>query len=170
MGECYRRIQSQPVSPEPRVEASEEQLDFNKPHSPAKNALEVFSTVVAKIKHEMIKSRHDWDKHEPKMWSRAAHLSDHDLTHFNLNEDLVLVSSALSSYGTIILGKIRIPAINDDQGEGFIHVRYVIYDNYPIRRARNGDLTSVDPRGLGSMTRPTKYCDRHLSLPIISLT
>ncbi|KAF9792488.1 hypothetical protein BJ322DRAFT_50652 [Thelephora terrestris] len=103
--------------------ASEEQLTFNKPHSPAENALEAFSAVAHTIKHEILKSRHDWNKHEPRMWSRAAHLSDHELTHFDLKQDLVLVSSALSTYGTIILGKIRIPAINDDQGEGFIHVR-----------------------------------------------
>lgn len=37
----------------------------------------------------------------------------------------MLVRSAPTSYGTIILGKIRLPAINDDQGEGYIHVRYV---------------------------------------------
>jgi hypothetical protein len=105
------------------------------------------------------------------MWSRAAHLSDHELTHFDLKQDLVLVSSALSTYGTIILGKIRIPAINDDQGEGFIHVRYVLfYESCAIRKVRNGDLTSVDPRGLGSMTHPTKYCAHRLSLPLPSLT
>lgn len=105
------------------MEASEEQLKFNTPHSPAENALEAFSRVVHMIKREILKSRHHWDAHEPRMWSRAAHLSDHDLTGFDLGEDLVLVSSAISTYGTIILGKIRIPAVNDDQGEGFIHVR-----------------------------------------------
>ena len=105
------------------IEASGEQLNFNEPHPPAENALEAFSTVLHTIKGEMVKSRSHWDKHEPMMWSRAAHLSDHELTHFKLSEDLVLISSAATTYGTIILGKIRIPAINDDQGEGFIHVR-----------------------------------------------
>jgi hypothetical protein len=94
------------------------------------------------IKHEILKSRHDWNKHEPRMWSRAAHLSDHELTHFDLKQDLVLVSSALSTYGTIILGKIRIPAINDDQGEGFIHVRYVLFTRV-VRFEKSG--TEISP-------------------------
>lgn len=166
MGERYRCTRNQPGPPDTGcIEASEEQLDFNVPHPPHENAVEVFSKVVHTIKREIIKSRHDWDKHEPKMWSRAAHLSDHDLTHFKLDEDLVLVSSALSTYGTIILGKIRIPAINDDKGEGFIHVRYAACHNFPTRKARNGDLTSADLRGTGFMTRPTKYYGFHLLLP-----
>lgn len=57
------------------------------------------------------------------MWSRAAGLSDHELTSFKIEEDLVLVRSAPVSYGTIILGKIRIPAVKDEEGEGFVHVR-----------------------------------------------
>jgi hypothetical protein len=123
MGECHRRVHNQSGSPERELEASEEQLTFNKPHRPVENALEAFSVVVHTIREEIIKSRRHWDGHEPRMWSRAADLSDHELVRFKLNEDLVLVSSAMASYGTIILGKIRIPAINDDQGEGFIHVR-----------------------------------------------
>lgn len=105
------------------VEASKEQLKFNGPHPPAENALEAFSRVVGTIKEEIVKSRRDWNKHEPRMWSRASQLSDRELTNFSLGEDLVLVSSAATTYGTIILGKIRIPGIKDDQGEGFIHVR-----------------------------------------------
>jgi hypothetical protein len=57
------------------------------------------------------------------MWKRAAGVSDHELANFTLEKDLVLVRSAPTSYGTIILGKIRIPAINDGLGEGFVHVR-----------------------------------------------
>ena len=124
MGERHRCTYSRTVSSETDIEASEEQLNFNTPHPPAENALEAFSDRVANtIKHEILKSRRHWDSHEPRMWSRAAHLPDHDLTYFSVNRDLVLVSSATTTYGTIILGKIRIPAINDDQGEGFIHVR-----------------------------------------------
>lgn len=168
MGECIRCTHDPPWSSEIRVEASEEQLNFNKPHRPARNALEAFSGVVDTIKREIIKSRHHWNAHEPRMWSRARGLSDRDLTRLDINEDLVLVSSAPTTYGTIILGKIRIPAINDDQGEGFIHVRCVPYDGSTIGRIRNGDLTSVDPRGPGSMTRLTEYCRCYL-LPPISL-
>ena len=48
---------------------------FNAPHAPYANAIEAFGVVLSKIKHEILKSRRDWDKHEPKMWSRAAGLS-----------------------------------------------------------------------------------------------
>jgi hypothetical protein len=105
--------------------ASEEQLTFNKPHVPHPNALSAYHTVQHQIKAALVKSRHDWNKHEPRMWARTAHLSDDQLAGFHLEKDLVLVSSAVASYGTIILGKIRIPAVNDDLGEGFIHVRCV---------------------------------------------
>jgi hypothetical protein len=81
--------------------------------------------VLDKIKFEIIKSRKDWDLHEPKMWSRAARLTNHELTAFSI-DDLVLVSSGSTSYGTIILGKIRIPAINDEEGAGYVHVRYYL--------------------------------------------
>ena len=100
---------------------------FNAPHAPHANAIEAFGVALSKIKHEIVKSRRDWDKHEPKMWSRAAGLSDEQLVDFSLEKDLVEVRSGPTSYGTIILGKIRIPAVNDDLGEGFIHVRYVIH-------------------------------------------
>jgi len=103
--------------------ASESQLSFNAPHEPQKNAIEAFNVVLEDIKREIIKSRRDWDKHEPRMWSRAAHLSDHQLKDFSMDHDLVLVSSASTSYGTIVIGKIRIPAVHDDLGAGYVHVR-----------------------------------------------
>jgi hypothetical protein len=73
------------------------------------------------------------------MWSRAKHLSDEELAGFTFTKerskydkekhgsrgdggDLVLVDNAATSYGEVILGKIRIPAITD----GYIHVRYVL--------------------------------------------
>ncbi|EKM80711.1 hypothetical protein AGABI1DRAFT_112458 [Agaricus bisporus var. burnettii JB137-S8] len=105
------------------IMASPEQVELNQPHAPGPNAIEAFNTVLRAIKSEIVRSRHHWDKHEPKMWSRIAHLSDHELTHFTIEKDLVVVRSGATSYGNIIFGKIRIPAVNDDEGEGFIHVR-----------------------------------------------
>lgn len=99
--------------------ATAETINFNAQHSPHQNSLDAFTVVLPQIKHAIIASRHDWDKHQPKMWSRAAGLSDSALTAFNLEQDLVAVRSGGTSYGTVILGKIRIPAIED----GFIHVR-----------------------------------------------
>ncbi|KAG6828206.1 hypothetical protein H0H92_008779 [Tricholoma furcatifolium] len=103
--------------------ATAETISLNDPHPPHPNAIEAFSVVLPTIKEHILKSRHDWNKHEPRMWSRAKHISNEDLIKFDLNDDLVLVRSASVSYGTIILGKIRIPAINDEEGEGFVHVR-----------------------------------------------
>lgn len=71
--------------------ASTEEVNLNAPHPPQENALEAFSNVLSTIKGEILKSRHDWDKHEPRMWSRAAGLSDAELVAFDLKEDLVAV-------------------------------------------------------------------------------
>lgn len=59
------------------------------------------------------------------MWSRAAGLSDHELANFTIENDLVEIRTGAVSYGTVIFGKIRIPAVNDKLGEGYIHVRCV---------------------------------------------
>ena len=71
--------------------ASAQELNFNEPHSPHKNAVDAFNHVLPTIKAEIIKSRHHWDKHEPKMWRRARGIHDHDLTAFTIEQDLVLV-------------------------------------------------------------------------------
>lgn len=68
------------------------------------------------------------------MWSRAAGLSDAELTHFTIEQDLVQVRSGSVSYGTIILGKIRIPAVNDELGKGYLYVRCVDHVGVPDRR------------------------------------
>ncbi|KAF8973139.1 hypothetical protein BDZ97DRAFT_1752166 [Flammula alnicola] len=103
--------------------ASTEQLTFNAAHVPKTNAIEAFNILLPTLKSEIVKSRHDWNKHEPRMWARATGLSDHDLVSFKIEEDLVEVRSAAASYGTIILGKLRLPKVKDEAGEGFVHVR-----------------------------------------------
>ncbi|KIY74390.1 hypothetical protein CYLTODRAFT_416229 [Cylindrobasidium torrendii FP15055 ss-10] len=99
--------------------ASEEQLNFNEAHPPQENSITAFGNCLKQIKFEIVKSRNHWDKHEPKMWRRAQGVSDEELVNFTLEDDLVLVRSAATSYGTIILGKIRLPAIQD----GYVHIR-----------------------------------------------
>ncbi|KAI0645712.1 hypothetical protein C8Q79DRAFT_709849 [Trametes meyenii] len=103
--------------------ASAEQIELNAPHAPTEKAFEAFEVVERTIKTEILKSRRDWDKHEPRMWSRASGISDDDLVAFTIRSDLVECRSAPTSYGSIILGKIRLPAVRDEEGEGFIHVR-----------------------------------------------
>ena len=105
--------------------ASEGQLSFNAPHPPTEKAIEAFNVVLHDIKIEILKSRNHWDLHEPKMWSRAAGLSDTELVAFTIETDLVECRSAPTSYGTIILGKVKLPAVQDAEGAGFVHVRYV---------------------------------------------
>ena len=97
--------------------ATSEVITLNDPHSPTEKAFEAFEVVEHTIKSEILKSRHDWNKHEPAMWSRAEGVSDEDLVAFTIRNDLVEIRSAPTSYGTIILGKIRLPAINDAEGE-----------------------------------------------------
>lgn len=72
--------------------ATSEVITLNDPHAPHQNAIDAFNHALHTIKAEIVKSRHHWDKHEPKMWSRAAGLSDHELTSFKIEEDLVLVN------------------------------------------------------------------------------
>ncbi|KIJ67949.1 hypothetical protein HYDPIDRAFT_173679 [Hydnomerulius pinastri MD-312] len=96
-------------------------LTLNDPHKPHQNAIDAFKHVLHEIKHAIRESRRTYA--EPMMWSRAAGLSDHQLVDFEIEKDLVLVRAAVVSYGTIILGKIRIPAVNDELGEGYVHVR-----------------------------------------------
>lgn len=80
------------------------------------------------------------------MWSRAAGISDEDLVAFNLRDDLVEVRSAPTSYGSIILGKIRIPAVRDEEGEGFIHVRCVPLSSWSRSAGADSRLCSIhDP-------------------------
>ncbi|TEB37392.1 hypothetical protein FA13DRAFT_1726476 [Coprinellus micaceus] len=112
--------------------ASEEQLNFNEAHKPNDNGVEAFNVILPTIKGEILKSRTHWDLHEPKMWSRAQGISDKALVTFTIEEDLVAVRNAATSYGTILLGKIRLPAVNDEEGEGYVHVR--IHD--PPNRGR----------------------------------
>ena len=54
-----------------------------------------------------------------------AHLSDEELTSFTIENDLVEIRSGPTSYGEILFGRIRIPGVNDELAEGFVHVRFV---------------------------------------------
>ncbi|KAF5370715.1 hypothetical protein D9758_001897 [Tetrapyrgos nigripes] len=103
--------------------ATVDEVNLNEPHSPAENAIEAFEQVQSSIKQDILRSRKEWDAHEPQMWNRAQDISDQDLVKFTIKDDLVLVRSGATSYGTIIFGKIRLPAVKDSEGEGYVHVR-----------------------------------------------
>jgi len=102
--------------------ASEEQANLNAPHKPTAKSVEAFGILLPTIKHEIQKSRREWDKHEPRMWARADGISDHQLVgEIDIARDLVEVRAGDVPYGTIILGKLRV-STNDDK-EGFVHLR-----------------------------------------------
>ncbi|KAG9029262.1 hypothetical protein FRB95_005536 [Tulasnella sp. JGI-2019a] len=102
--------------------ASKEQVDLSPGHPPTPRSMEAFSILLSQIKEEIVKSRRDWDKHEPKMWSRATGITDHQLVGgIDVQRDLVEVRAGQASYGAIIFGKVKV-GTNDGQ-EGFVHVR-----------------------------------------------
>ena len=86
-------------------------ITLNDPHAPHQNAKDAFNHILPTIKAEIVKSRHNWDKHEPKMWSRAAGLSDHELTSFKIDEDLVLVNGMRDLIYDALLTHIRSEAL-----------------------------------------------------------
>ncbi|GAA6035674.1 hypothetical protein JCM8097_004964 [Rhodosporidiobolus ruineniae] len=94
-------------------------VELNAPHRPLANSIRAFSAVEDELKRELIKLRHHWDQHEARMFSRAEGVSDTALTQWKLDEDLVSVRAASTAYGSIILSKLRLPALSD----GYIHVR-----------------------------------------------
>ncbi|KAG0147308.1 hypothetical protein CROQUDRAFT_722340 [Cronartium quercuum f. sp. fusiforme G11] len=98
-------------------------VPLNEPHAPDTRGFELFEHLAPKIQHELIRLRHHWDKHEPRMFSETQGISDHDLANFNVRKDLVLIRSGQTSFGTVVFGKLRIPAFKDKNGQGFIHVR-----------------------------------------------
>lgn len=105
--------------------ASEEQIVFTDTHKPHPNSVEAFSVVLPEIRTAIVRSRREWDEHEPRMWARATGISDHQLIgDINLERDLVLVRSGETTYGRILLGKLRVGT--NDNDAGYIHVRYVI--------------------------------------------
>jgi hypothetical protein len=67
MVQCVQQNVQRPVTT-----ATAETTNFNASHAPLQNAVEAFTIVLPEIKRAVIHSRHDWNKHEPKMWSRAG--------------------------------------------------------------------------------------------------
>ncbi|BGP17850.1 hypothetical protein JCM10213_008352 [Rhodosporidiobolus nylandii] len=94
-------------------------VELNAPHLPHENSIRAFAQVEDDIKKELTKLRAHWDNHEPRMFEQAKELSDEELTNWDLAEDLEIVRSSSSPYGSIIFGKLRVPALVDS----YLHVR-----------------------------------------------
>lgn len=65
--------------------------------------------------------RHTHDKHEPEYFAAVRHLSDHELAGFTA-DDFVEVRAAVSAYGVILFGRLRVPAMPED-GPAYVHFR-----------------------------------------------
>ncbi|KIK44603.1 hypothetical protein CY34DRAFT_79521, partial [Suillus luteus UH-Slu-Lm8-n1] len=119
--------------------ASEEQIVLDDAHVPGEDAKNAFDEVAEAIKESIKKSRRSWKiHHESSMWARAAGLSDDELTSFS-RDDLVQVRNGQASYGHVIFGKLRLPAVNDKLGEGFIHHFLLIhYSSHVNRQGSSG--------------------------------
>ncbi|KAF2706488.1 hypothetical protein K504DRAFT_386298 [Pleomassaria siparia CBS 279.74] len=99
--------------------ATEEQVELTEAHAPLQNSIDAFNSVLESVKHELVKLRHDHDKHEPEYFAAVKGLSNDELASFDAS-NLELVRAGTSAYGLIIFGKVKIPA----QDNSYIHVRF----------------------------------------------
>lgn len=86
--------------------ATNEQLIFNEAHPPKENAVEAFKLLEHTLRAEIVRSRHHWDKHEPRMWARAQGLPDAELVAFTIENDLVEVRAAAELLLTLWLAEL----------------------------------------------------------------
>ncbi|KAE8233939.1 hypothetical protein CF326_g1022 [Tilletia indica] len=110
--------------------ASAEDIKLSAEHPPTERAIAAFTTIESKIKSQIIKSRSDWNKHEPRMWAATEGLNEEQLSDWSAAKDLVGIRAGSVSYGVIIFGRIRIPALSSP---GYVFVR--IFD--PSDEARS---------------------------------
>lgn len=96
-------------------------------HPPKPASLELYAEVEHDLKKALLHSRHDSKKHGLSYWEAAAHLSDADFVGFS-ESDLVLVRPGTVAYGTILLGKVKIPALGEVKNS-YIHFR--AYEKQP---------------------------------------
>jgi hypothetical protein len=76
---------------------------LSEPHTPKSASIEAFKNAFPDIKNEFHKTRHQWDEHEPEMFARVQHHTDHELLeNVNLDKDLVQVRTGESAY--VVLG------------------------------------------------------------------
>ncbi|CAH0055059.1 unnamed protein product [Clonostachys solani] len=104
--------------------ATAETVDLGPPHPPKEDSIVAFKHTLPEIKHELIRLRREYTKHEPEYFAAVEHLEDEDLRKFDIS-NLTAVRVATSAYGIHLFGKIRIPAL-PDSGPAYIHVRLFI--------------------------------------------
>lgn len=93
--------------------ATAETVDLSAPHAPKDESIKSFKELEHTLKKELVHLRHEHDKHEKEYFQAVAHLSDHDLTGFSL-ENFEEVRVGMSAYGYHLFGRLRIPALPED--------------------------------------------------------
>ncbi|KAF2471789.1 uncharacterized protein BDR25DRAFT_333807 [Lindgomyces ingoldianus] len=101
--------------------ATAETVELSEPHAPKEASIHSFESILTSLKHELVKLRHNHDKHEPEYFRAVSSLSDSDLTSFT-PADVETVRVGTSAYGLHLFGKVRIPAAEN----AYIHVRVFI--------------------------------------------
>ncbi|KAF1998250.1 hypothetical protein P154DRAFT_439617 [Amniculicola lignicola CBS 123094] len=101
--------------------ATAETIDLNEAHAPKEASLHAFESVLHSLKNELIKLRHNHDKHEPEYFRAVSSLSDHQLGSISPSS-LVLVRVGTSAYGLHLFGKVKLEEAED----AYIHVRIFI--------------------------------------------
>jgi len=98
--------------------ATKETADLGAVHPPKAESIKAFKEIEHELKHELVKLRHQHDKHEKEYFAAVADLSDADLAGFSA-DDFEAVRVAATAYGLILFGKLRIPA----QPGAYLHFR-----------------------------------------------
>jgi len=101
--------------------ASAETVTLSEPHAPKEASVTAFTTILPALKHELIKVRHNHDKHEPGYFAAVSSLSNDDLISFTPS-DLELVRVGSAAYGLHLFGKVALPAAPGK----YIHVRVFV--------------------------------------------
>lgn len=98
----------------PHPQATEATVDsWSPPHAPKAESIKSFNELEHTIKKELVALRRDHDKHEKEYFQAVAHLSDHELTGFGV-EDFDQVRVGTSAYGYHLFGRVKIPAMPED--------------------------------------------------------
>ncbi|KAK1757552.1 hypothetical protein QBC47DRAFT_376338 [Echria macrotheca] len=101
--------------------ATVDTVELGPPHEPKEESLNVFREIEHELKKRLVHTRHEHNKHEKEYFAAVDHLTDAELAGFGL-DDFREVRVAVSAYGIILFGKVRIPAMPED-GPAYIHFR-----------------------------------------------
>ncbi|KAI5810102.1 hypothetical protein DFH27DRAFT_538103 [Peziza echinospora] len=101
--------------------ATAETVELGPPHFPKEGSITAFNALLPQIRKKLIVMRHKHGKHDKDYFASVAHLTDHELESFDAS-NLEEVRVGTTAYGIHILGKVRLPKVEDS----YIHVRLYV--------------------------------------------